>query len=246
MGFISFPGTDTEPAKAGPGTAQRLAMVYKDYLGAFDMVYINSVFESRKKLQAAQAVHSGVGIISQQPGLQQGGRGALTPQQMQLVIGYANQSVAELRAQNVQDRIIQFVEANRAHLQRTRMEQGMFRDRFQMHNQAARGPQEQHGVPNGVPGFSGSPPQPNAGLNPQQQFMQRHNAMMQGNNFIDNRPQPQQPQLQQPQQQPGGFQFPVGRPSKEQLAGAMAFILKTKAEFQKISEYMTPICSRCR
>ncbi|KAF9466460.1 hypothetical protein BDZ94DRAFT_1233709 [Collybia nuda] len=224
MGFIHFPGTDTEPAKAGPGTAQRLAVVYKDYLGAFDMVYINSVFESRKKLYAAHASVSGglsgAGMVPQ-PGMPVGPRGALSPHQMQSVIGYANQSVADLRAQGVSEKMIQFVEANRAHLQRTRMEQGMFRERFQQ-------AQRSHGGPDGLPGFSGSSPQPNPGVNSNQRPFVHGGGGTGGGFVVDGR----QPPQQQPQQ-PSNFQIPTGRPSKEQLAGAMAFIVKTKTDFQK-------------
>jgi hypothetical protein len=251
MGFVQFPGTDGEPAKSGPGVAQRLAMVYKEYLGAFDMVYINSVFESRKKLHAAQAVQrqqiahaaatggSGNDHLSQQHMMQQN-RGALTPHQMQLVIGYANQSVAELRAQGVQERIIQFVETNRAHLQRTVMEQGMFRGQFQL-NQASRGPQDQHGSPSGGIGFTSPNAQPNTGVNPTpRQFMPPPHNGMQGINFMDNRSQ----------QPPSGFQFPIGRPTKEQIQNAMAFIMKTKTEFSKLSKHsiasiLLPVLNHC-
>ncbi|KAG6907086.1 hypothetical protein DXG01_010620 [Tephrocybe rancida] len=130
MGFGQFPGTDTKPAKAGPELSQRLAQVYRDYLSNFDQVYINSVIDSKRKMQAAQAaqqhqqaqaaVAANVSSDQAQPQL-----GLLNRHQMQMVIGYANQSIEELRRQGVQEKVIQFVETNRAHLQR------MFRGQFQ-------------------------------------------------------------------------------------------------------------------
>ncbi|KAG6889641.1 hypothetical protein C0995_015756 [Termitomyces sp. Mi166 len=50
MGSIVFPGSETEPAKAGPGFSQRLAQVYQKYLANFDQVYINSVMDSRQPI----------------------------------------------------------------------------------------------------------------------------------------------------------------------------------------------------
>lgn len=212
MGFISFPGTDTEPAKAGPGTAQRLAVVYKDYLSQFDSVYINSVFETRRKQQVT------AGMMPQQPRVVP--QNAFSPQQMQLVLGYSNQSIAELRAQNVSEKVIQFVEAHRSHLQRTHDDQTAFRDRFQGANQATRTPQEQHNAPNGVAGFSGSPHQLNAG---------QSNLIPGRGNFIDNRSQPPLQHRQPPV-------FHARRPTKEQMGTAIAFIQQTKMEFQRLSK----------
>lgn len=52
MGFVQFPASDSEPAKSGPGVAQQLAHAYKEYLAAFDNVYLSTVMESRRKNQA--------------------------------------------------------------------------------------------------------------------------------------------------------------------------------------------------
>ncbi|RDB30960.1 hypothetical protein Hypma_000130 [Hypsizygus marmoreus] len=230
MGFVNFPATDAEPAKSGPGVAQRLAQVYQEYVYPFDQVYLNSVTNSRIKLQAAavqaQGSASGAGSGSGGPSQpQQAARGMLSPQQMQLVIGYANQSVAELRAQNVQENIIKFVEQNRAHLQRTVMEQGMFRG--QLHNQGLR-PSEQQPQPQqrGIPSVQGPFPgasaqpgvaAPSAGQRPP--FMQQNGGLpMQGNNFMNNRPQ----------QQLGG-PGPGPRFTQEQIK---SFIEKTVNDFR--------------
>ncbi|KAG5641821.1 hypothetical protein DXG03_004140 [Asterophora parasitica] len=245
MGFVQFPGTDAEPAKSGPGVAQRLAQVYKEYLAGFDQVYINSFIESRIKnanaearrlaaqqqqqaQEAAQRAAAAASANGGGPSTQMQARHIMNAQQMQMVIGYANQSADELRRAGVQDKIIQFVEQNRAHLQRTVREQGMFRGNFQ--NQGLR-PPEQHGMPMATPFLGGGPHQsapPTGGQTPQQFMQQRQqNGLlpMQGNNFMDNR-QPQLPPQQQQHPQNGN---PIVRATKEQ---AMAFINKTKREFQ--------------
>lgn len=243
MGFVQFPGTESEPAKSGPGVAQRLAQVYKEYLAGFDQVYITSVIDSRRKMQAAAAVQqaqaqaqaaaaSGSGSGNGGPSQPQH-RGPLNAQQMQTVIGYANLSVEELRAQGVQEKIISFVENNRAHLQRTVMEQGMFRGQFQ--NPSLR-PPDQHGLPNAAGNFTGPAGQSNAGSMPnqQQQFLQQQQNGMQGNNFMDNRQQ-QVPKPQHPHLPNGSAQ--IIRPTQEQIQMAGAFIQKTKKEFAQNSKW---------
>jgi hypothetical protein len=189
MGFVHFAGSDAEPAKSGPGVAQRLAAVYKEYLMPFDLMYITSVNERRKQMQAAaaavQAAANASGGGGPGPGpshpslnpnpssnsnnpnnsntsngnpnnpnpgsnsnpnnmgmnvnamsIPPNPRGSMMdPRVMQQVIGFANKSVAELRQQGVSEQIITFVESNRGHLQRTVMEQGMFRGQFQNQGQ---------------------------------------------------------------------------------------------------------------
>ena len=49
MGFVQFSGTETEPAKSGPGVAQQLAHIYKELLAAFDHYYISSAVGSSKR-----------------------------------------------------------------------------------------------------------------------------------------------------------------------------------------------------
>lgn len=240
MGFVQFPGTDSNPAKSGPGVAQHLAHVYKEYLSGFDAVYISSVLESRRNMHQAQlsgaqggpSQHSQTGPVN---------RSILNANQMQLVLGYANQSAADLRAQGVQEKIVQFVEAHRAHLQRTIIEQGFFRGQLRPNmgqpgsgqNTTEPGPgmQAQSGQ-----GFVGSPRPPNApaasamsphpGGNTARPFMQPQNGPIpiHGNNMVGGRhPQPQN--------------VPMGRLDREQLQNAMAFIAEVKHEFNSKSKF---------
>ncbi|KAJ7674180.1 hypothetical protein B0H17DRAFT_161762 [Mycena rosella] len=99
MGFVSFPASDTEPAKSGPGVAQHLAHVYKEYLAGFDHVYVSTVMESRRKNDAIARMGGagamGAGGANGAPQLPMRG-GISDPTQMQLVMAYANIPLAEL------------------------------------------------------------------------------------------------------------------------------------------------------
>lgn len=51
LDFVQFPATKDEPAKSGPGVAQKLQHVYKEYLLLFDQTYLRSVLA--KQMNAA-------------------------------------------------------------------------------------------------------------------------------------------------------------------------------------------------
>lgn len=155
MGFVKFLGSDTEPAKSGPGVAQHLAHVYKEYLAAFDHVYVTTVMESRRKNDAVMQRMGNAAAVNGPPQI----RPSLSdPSQMQLVMAYANIPAIELRRRGIPEQLIQFIENNRSTLLRNAAEQGVFR------NQIARPPDGMH------PGGHGSPP---AGgmMQPGRQFM---------------------------------------------------------------------------
>ncbi|KAF8905010.1 hypothetical protein CPB84DRAFT_1845101 [Gymnopilus junonius] len=126
LGFVQFPGTDTEPAKSGPGVAQQLAHIYKEYLALFDQWYTAQAIESHKRAM-------GVGNMQQAHiGSAMGGR--WNPQQMQQVVQMSHMSVAELHAQGIDEKTIAFVETNRASLQRTYQEQKAFQNKMRTAN----------------------------------------------------------------------------------------------------------------
>jgi hypothetical protein len=210
MGFVSFPASDTEPAKSGPGVAQHLAHVYKEYVAAFDSVYINTVMDSRRKNDASLTAQRGMmgGGVNGPPQLPRGG-GITDPQQMQLVMAYANIPPAELRRRNIPEQLIQFIETNRDALKRTLAEQANFR------SQLGR-PPEQGGIHPGGPPFGGSPPAGGMGNGP---------GMMQPGRFMH--PVMQNNSMDFQQQPTSGLQ----RPSREMLQAAMVHITKLKTEF---------------
>jgi hypothetical protein len=323
MGFVHFAASDAEPAKSGPGVAQRLAAVYKEYLMPFDLMYITSVNDRRKQMQAAAAAvqaaanaggggpgpgpgpshaslnpnpnansnNSNMGPNSGNPnnlttsnpnpgsssnpnkmGMNGNGNAMpmppnprgnmMDPRMMQQVIGFANKTVAELRQQNVSEQVIAFVEANRAQLQRTVMEQGLFRGQFQ--NQGQNQQQQQPlGASNGmrVGGEQGMGPGPGPG--PGQGQGQGPGMFMaspgQGNTVLPsgNRPSPflgQGISMQggpsstgpgpgfmdgrgQMMPQSNGPVQPLARPpTQNQMQQLMVFVEKTKANFKQIRE----------
>ncbi|KAK0469997.1 uncharacterized protein EV420DRAFT_84200 [Desarmillaria tabescens] len=118
LGYVQYPGNDMEPAKSGPATAHQLEQIYKDHLAHFDMVYVTTVLESRRKQQVSMAAQQ---LANPNPAKSMNGP------QMQMVMAYADLSPAELRAKGVQEHIITFIENHRAHIQRTAAEQNLFR-----------------------------------------------------------------------------------------------------------------------
>jgi hypothetical protein len=108
MGYVQFPGTDTEPAKCGPVIAQQLEHIYRQYLGAFERAYIGNVLDSRLKNNPAQM--------------------SFNANQLTMMVSMADQPVHQLRAQGFSEGMIQFTEAHRAHLQRMRIEREGFHD----------------------------------------------------------------------------------------------------------------------
>ncbi|KAF5367438.1 hypothetical protein D9758_003807 [Tetrapyrgos nigripes] len=122
LGFVQFPGSGpADPPKSGPAAAQQLAHVYKEYLAAFDAVYIASL-ENRRKQQ-----------LSMRGGNAQAGTGGFSPKnwnpsQLRVILGCADKSVEQLRAQGLPDSAIQFIDTHRSQLQQMIADQSSFRD----------------------------------------------------------------------------------------------------------------------
>ncbi|KAJ7126729.1 hypothetical protein C8R44DRAFT_103842 [Mycena epipterygia] len=127
MGFVQFPGSDTEPPKSGPGVAQHLAHVYQVYLAAFDHIYATTVMESRRKKDAVMQRVGNAATVNGPPQI----RPSLSdPSQMQLVMAYANILEIELRRRGAPEQLIQFIEINRSTLLRRAAEQAVFQNQF--------------------------------------------------------------------------------------------------------------------
>ncbi|KAF8659053.1 hypothetical protein AX16_001925 [Volvariella volvacea WC 439] len=93
MGFVNFPGTETEPARSGPGVAQRLAQVYKECLYQFEQAYTRGV----NKPSAAQLY-------------------------LQFA-RFANVPSHRLREQGANEKLVQWIDSNRPILLRVWMQQ---------------------------------------------------------------------------------------------------------------------------
>ncbi|KAK2460344.1 hypothetical protein APHAL10511_007733 [Amanita phalloides] len=105
MGYVQFPGTDTESAKCRFVIAQQLEHIYKQYLSAFDGAFAACVLESRLKGGLA--------------------RMAFDANQFTLMVSMADQ---QLRVQGFSESMIQFMEAHRVPLQRMLLDREGFHD----------------------------------------------------------------------------------------------------------------------
>ncbi|KAJ7494586.1 hypothetical protein B0H11DRAFT_2002483 [Mycena galericulata] len=211
MGFVQFPASDTEPAKSGPGVAQHLAHVYKEYLAAFDTVYVTTVMDQRRKNDALTA----------QRGLAMGGpppmrAGISDPVQMQQVLNYLPVPPAELRRRGVPEQLIQFIENNRAALMKTVMDQSNFRIGLRPGDQGGGG---MHPGGGGQPPFSTAGGMNNGLMQPGPPFRPHPHGGMPGNSMENAPPQQQQQQNV------------MTRPSREHLTAAMQHIAKLKADY---------------
>jgi hypothetical protein len=132
LGIVQIPGHGTEPPRASPGAAEHISNIYKDYLLAFDMTYVRSVFEMKAK-QSLPPTAGSNGQQQQSPHAQPNPQQAqpqpsrYTPQQMQLMLVHSNVSTATMRARNLPESMVQSVEQDRANIQRTALNQQMMR-----------------------------------------------------------------------------------------------------------------------
>ncbi len=227
LGFVQFPGSETEPAKCGPGAAQALQNIYKTYLQFFDNWYATQIME--KRIQAQNQAQNQ--LQNQLAATQQ--VQARPAAQMQQLIQMSNLSVADLVARGVDEKTIQFVEAHRANLQRSFTEQKVFQAKMRPAlNGAPGGPPGPNGVPSGPrpPGLNqpnpfgvgvGPAPQdPTALAAVRQQFMQQQHQQQQQ---LQQQQQQQQQVVAQQQLQQQGQQGPMqpGQPQhmQQQQAG---------------------------
>ena len=227
MGFVQFHRTENEPAKSGPGVAQQLAHIYKEYLSQFDGFYVS---QHRMKIQQANAsLQAQVAAFN------------CSPQQMQAVISLSHMSVQDLHAQNIPEKMIQFVENHRASLQRTHQDQNNFHRTLRGVNPSpSQGGSQisEQGRPSvpGPPGigssnsFGGSPVA--LTIAARQQFLQQQQQQQQRlqNTVMQGRPPPQGgPQLQQ-------APLPA-RSNNPAMAHAESLIAKYKHEYTTSSMF---------
>jgi hypothetical protein len=139
LGYIQFPGTETEPPKSGPQVAQHLEHIYKEYLSLFDTIYIASYVQEASKRRLTQQAQLQNQAQQQQPqqqlirppvqyqptitgGLLRPGEPGVAngPGQfnMTALIQYAYTSASELRMKGLPEKIIQWIEEKRNVLQK--------------------------------------------------------------------------------------------------------------------------------
>ncbi|THU99966.1 hypothetical protein K435DRAFT_719368 [Dendrothele bispora CBS 962.96] len=144
MGFVQFPGgPPNDLPKSGPAAAQQLAHVYKEYLAAFDTVYITSLEKRRKQLRVNVPLKN------------------WNPNQLRTILSCADKSSEQLRAQGLPEQVISFIEANRTQLQQMITDQSSFRDIIRP-NLGQFDPTGNRPMPTQLPGVSQpAPSQPN-------------------------------------------------------------------------------------
>lgn len=120
MGLIQFPGTDTEPAKSGPGIAQQLAHAYKEHLQAFETMLVITV-----RSRAAQKNNlSQNGTQNNAPGGTSGEmahpvmRPPLNPQAMASAVRFVHMTVSEMRASGLPEQTVVLIDRHRSDIMR--------------------------------------------------------------------------------------------------------------------------------
>ncbi|PCH37617.1 hypothetical protein WOLCODRAFT_168132 [Wolfiporia cocos MD-104 SS10] len=181
LGFVQFPESDKEPARAGPGVATQLQHVYRTYLLNFDAAYISSYLQKIQAFRAAQnrPATNGVGPSSHPTlaGLSSL-LGVSDPKQIAALVRMSALSTPVLRSRNVPEHFVNIVSANRPVLRATLQSQVGFHEGV-MQGLTANGSMQTQPQP---PFLNGQPQNPQ---NPQ-------NAQM-AQNVMATSPHPTQP-----------------------------------------------------
>jgi len=256
MGYAQFPGSDTEPAKSGLGVAQQLLHIYTEYLAQFDKIYIHSVLQ-KKALFTSQpgtnatggppannsAANNSAAIspqVNNNPAPVQSNTGppgnnmpgANQVSMMNAVLVYANVSAVDLRARGIPEQVVQFVEHNRAHLQRTSQQQQMFRGVMQKPNITGQTSEPGRMNTDILGSFSGMQPSQQPGSIPTgaRQQQPSHPPGMNANGSGNG--QSQLPQKPLPINSMATMQASrPPRPTPEQSQEAFQFVQRSKSDF---------------
>ncbi|KIJ66757.1 hypothetical protein HYDPIDRAFT_108689 [Hydnomerulius pinastri MD-312] len=227
MGFVQFPGSESEPARSGPGIATHLAHTYKQYLQHFENAYIQTVQKraggSTPQQMNSMASGSGpkvpmpVPSPAEAPSNAPRQAGLSNPQVIHIVARFATTSKQDMRAQGVPENLIGIVEANRGHLIKYQQQQ-----QAQLLAKRNAEQEQQQGM-----------------ANAQGQFPNMHEQMSVGTQPGVQRPQPPMPSSEQ---KPMNAQFlhgmPAGmlkQPTQDQIQHAVMAIASLKQMFQQRS-----------
>ncbi|KAI0249895.1 hypothetical protein BJV78DRAFT_1224130 [Lactifluus subvellereus] len=138
VGFPAIPAGDmSQPPRCAPVIAQRLRQLYHEFLRQFDQAYITTISRLRisqglgaapphppqpqaQPHQPTEADYQALLTVRSETSL-------MTSEAMSILPRFAHTSGAELEAHHVPQHVIEFVEQNRDHLQRTAQDQNGFR-----------------------------------------------------------------------------------------------------------------------
>jgi hypothetical protein len=232
MGLVQFPGTDTEPAKSGPGIAQQLAHVYKEHLQPFEIAYVLTVRSraaQKNNLPQNGTPANASGSAGEMPHAVM--RIPLPPQAMANAVRFVNMSITEMRASGLPDQMIAVVDRYRPEIirwQQTRLMAAKANQ--QMTNPEA--PGEQPGMlsaPQAAFQNQLSTAGPSMVPTPRAQSSMMSNGM-----------QPPHMTEMKPVTQSG----PILPPTQEQISHAMAVIHNTKQVFSSRGSSRLYLCRR--
>ncbi|KAI0788030.1 hypothetical protein C8Q74DRAFT_1196108 [Fomes fomentarius] len=153
LGFVNFPGTNTEPGRAGPALAAQLELIYKEFLLEFDQQYLKQLIQHRRAQQLKMKQAGPMDNNGPQQQLQS--NGAPMPQSLADIkdpkligelVSYSAHSVQDLQQRGVPPQIIQIVETNRDRLKAVLETQRNFR--LSAANDANGAPGQQRNVSN--------------------------------------------------------------------------------------------------
>ena len=227
---MQFPGTATEPAKSGPGVAQSIQHLYKEYIAPFEAWYITMIQEYKK--------HSNAALHTALNGSRYG---------LQHLLQMVNMPHAELQSQGVDEKTMQLLETHKGSLQRLLQEQRVFAESVRNNAVQNAGHGDQNGAMSHRPPSMGpSPPFGASGSQqPQQNLLSmasrtqmQHHLMQQGADALMGARMAgqQMPSSLTPQGPMGGN--PMQKPSMGQ-AQAVQLIDQFKNEYAMSGQFFT-------
>lgn len=215
MGLVQFPGTDTEPAKSGPGIAQQLAHVYKEHLQAFETMIVLTV-RSRAAQKtnlpqngAQNNVPSASGEIAHSAM-----RPPLNPQAMASAVRFVHMTVGDMRASGLPEQTVVLIDRHRSDIVRWHQQNRMIAMKGSQQVTNHEAPGEQSGMSTAHQG--GFPNQVSTAGPSLVSALQRGQPLMISNGM---------------QASPMTEMKPGLPPTQEQIAHARSFIQHTKQGF---------------
>ena len=181
LGFVQFPGNDSEPGRSGPGIAQQLHNTYDQYLRHFESAYILTVKNRPTTGSPQQPIHQmnpNPLAIGSNATLGMSGNPTEVPPNPQrqfpnqqfiaAALRHVGMSAQDMRAQRVPENLINFVERHRTELLKVYQQQiqqlmakrNAEQEQQNMANAQGSLPNMHEQAPNGLQPGVQRPPQP--------------------------------------------------------------------------------------
>lgn len=165
LGFVQFPGNESEPGRSGPGIAQQLQNTYDQYLQHFESAYVLTVRNRQMGASSQQPIHQmgptppamGNNVAPGMSGnptevpLNSGQRPLANQQIVATALRFVLTSAQDMRASRVPEHMIAFVERHRADLLKLYQQQAQLAAKRNAE-------QEQQNVQGPLPNMQEQPP----------------------------------------------------------------------------------------